>query len=421
MSQIIDFSNRYYLNTIIIEDLQNISLFIIGVSSLLSSIYCYNLTYDTIIEKTPFDILLPFVGVHAGIDFFISDKYDIKIHHIFIMGILFYNNYYDVSDSHRFMFSCPLLKTEISSIFYVLKYWIPKNSFMYSINSILFYILFFKLRIFDFYYQIIYNNSNFNILFETYSQKDYLLSSIMLVSCYGLFILNLYWFFIINKIVYKGIAKNINTETICHFLCSYIHWINIPVAFYIYSHNPNEKNIFDMIGITALSISSYIYHYDIYGRFLNKQIEEYTIPNKENIVIFLNDTICINLRSFLIIVTNYYYNPHFSIITASSGLVHLTCIYHNILNILDLFIDNTKINFLNNHNLITALPIVYDVSLIFANSPNEIAIPFLLVNIMMGLLFIVEPFYNFTHVAFHFLLIAQNYYICMSSSQYIGN
>jgi hypothetical protein len=402
----------------IIENFQNISLFIIGVSSLFSSIYCYNLTYDTIIEKTPLDILLPFVGLHAGIDFFISDKYDIKLHHIFIMGILFYNNYYDVSDSHRFMFSYPLLKTEISSIFYVLKYYIPKNSFMYSTNSILFYISFFKLRIFDFYYQIIYNNSIFNILFETYSNRDYLLSSIILVSCYGLFILNLYWFFIINKIVYKSILKNINInkETICHLLCSYIHWINIPVSFYIYSYNPNDKNILDMIGVSILSISSYIYHYDIFDRLQNKKIEEYSVPNKDNIVIFLNDTICIHLRSFLTIATNYYYNPHFVIIIATSGLIHLTCLYHNILNILDLFIDSKKIHFLNNHNVITSLPIAFDVLLILVNSPNEIAIPFLLVNIMMGLLFIVEPFYNLTHVVFHFLLIAQNYYICLSSS-----
>jgi hypothetical protein len=419
MSQIINFSNRYYLNKIIIEDLQNISLFIIGVSSLLSSIYCYNSTYDTITEKTPFDILLPVVGIHATIDLFISDKYDVKIHHIFILGILFYNNYYDVSDSHRFMFSYPLLKTEISSIFYVLKYWLPTKSIIYNINAILFYISFFKLRIFDFYYEIIYNNSKFQILFENYSQTNYVLSSILLISCYGLYLLNLYWFLIINKIIYKGIVKNINinTETICHFLASYMYWINNPVALYIYSYNPNEKNIMDMIGITSLSISSYIYHYDIYYRLSNKQIQEYTNPDKYNIVIFLNDTLFINLRSFLIIVTNYYYNPYFSVIIATSGLAHLYSIYHNVLNILELFIDNTKTNFLNNHNIITGLPIAYDVSLLIMNSPIEIAIPFLLVNIIMALLFVIEPFYKLNHVAFHVLLIAQTYYMCLSSSQ----
>jgi len=315
------------------------------------------------------------------------------------------------------MLSYPLLKTEISSIFYVLKYWLPTKSIIYNINAILFYISFFKLRIFDFYYEVIYNNSKFEIIFENYSQTNYLLSSILLISCYGLYLLNLYWFLIINKIVYKEIAKvvNINTEKICHFICSYIHWINIPVAFYIYSYNPNEKNIIDMVGVTVLSISSYIYHYDIFDRLYNKKIEEYINPDKNNIVMFLNDTICINLRGFLIIVTNYYYNPHFSVIIATSGLVHLASIYHNILNILELFIDNTKINFLNNHNIITGMPIVYDVSLLLMNSPIEIAIPFLFVNIMMILIFVVEPFYKLTHVGFHILLIAQNYYACLSN------
>jgi len=48
---------------------------------------------------------------------------------------------------------------------------------------------------------------------------------------------------------------------------------------------------------------------------------------------------------------------------------------------------------------------------------QEIAIPFLLTNIGIVLLFIVEPFYKLTHVAFHLLLIVQNYYLCLSSSE----
>ena len=55
------------------------------------------------------------------------------------------------------MFLYTLLKTEISSIFYVLKYWLPKKSSIYNINLILFYSSFFKFRILDYYYEIIYN------------------------------------------------------------------------------------------------------------------------------------------------------------------------------------------------------------------------------------------------------------------------
>ena len=84
-------------------------------------------------------------------------------------------------------------------IFYVLKYWLPKKTILYNLNSILFYILFFKLRIYDFYYEIIYNNISFDITFQKYSPTNYYLSSILLISCYGLYILNLYWFLILNN------------------------------------------------------------------------------------------------------------------------------------------------------------------------------------------------------------------------------
>jgi len=60
-------------------------------------------------------------------------------------------------------------------------------------------------------------------------------------------------------------------------------------------------------------------------------------------------------------------------------------------------------------------PIMCDVLLICANSSTEIRIPFLLVNIMIALLFIVEPFYKLTHAGFHMLLISQNYYMCLSN------
>ena len=428
MSDIIAFSHKYNLHLIKTEDIQNISLFIIAGCSLFSYLY-YNLAplwYKNNEEGAgeyikPFDTLFPFVGVHALIDFVVTNSYDLKLHHLCIGGIIFYNYYYNVSTDDRFIFLYPLLKTEISSIFYVLKYWLPQKTILYDVNMILFYILFFKLRIYDFYYEIIYNNISFDIVFKKYSPTNYYLSSILQLSCYGLYILNLYWFLIINKIVYKKITKivNINTDVICHKLCYYLHWINIPLSIYVYRYNPNEKYIFDMIGISILSISSYMYHYDIYRRLCNNSIEYYSIPNKDNIVLFLNDNIAIHIRSFFVVLTNYYNNNNLYCILLISGLFHITSIYDCFLNILELYIhsDINKDIFLNRHNMVSALPIACDILLVYVNSPIEIAIPFLFVNIVIGLLFIVEPFYKLNHGCFHILLILQNYYMCLSNTK----
>jgi hypothetical protein len=205
------FLQKYNINFVNIETVQNISLFIISCSSFFSCLY-YNfgpLLYDKNEEVDfikPFYMLIPFVGLHAFIDFFLTKSYELKLHHLFIFGIFFYNTYYDILPEHRFIFLYPLLKTEISSIFYVLKYWLPKKTIIYNVNTLLFYLSFGKLRIYDFYYEIIYNNS-FDIIFKNYSHSNYYLSFILLISCYGLYILNLYWFLIMNKILYKIVTK----------------------------------------------------------------------------------------------------------------------------------------------------------------------------------------------------------------------
>jgi hypothetical protein len=173
-----------------------------------------------------------------------------------------------------------------------------------------------------------------------------------------------------------------------------------------------------MIGVIIISISSYKYHIDIYKRLYDKEIEEYIIPNKDNIILFINDTIAIQLRSFLTILTNYYNSKDLFFILFLSGIFHISSIYHCIINILELFINNdkNKNTFFSLHYIFSGIPIALDIFLLCINSPIEISIPFLLLNITIALLFIVDPFYKLTHVAFHILLIIQNYYICLSSS-----
>jgi hypothetical protein len=182
-------------------------------------------------------------------------------------------------------------------------------------------------------------------------------------------------------------------------------------------YNPNEKYIFDMIGLSVLSLSSYMYHFDIYKRLCDKKIDDHDTPNKDNIVLFLNDILSIHFRCFLVVLTNYYYSPHLFFALLLSGIFHVSSIYHSFVNILDLFVDHekNKETFLNRHNIISSIPIAVDVLFISANSTTDIAIPYLLINILIGLLHVVNPFYKLTHVAFHVLLIVQNYYMCLSN------
>ena len=100
-----------------IEFIQNISLFAISIFTFFPY-FCHNYVQKLFGENDQqcnliksYDMLYPFVGLHACIDFFLTKSYDIKIHHLFIISIIFYNYYYNVSVEDRFVFIYSLLKT----------------------------------------------------------------------------------------------------------------------------------------------------------------------------------------------------------------------------------------------------------------------------------------------------------------------
>lgn len=449
----------YYYNSIfampksiklndIILNIQNIALFGISIYSLYSCINYYIITGQTANVLThvgqtncliptdtchvtendytkalqPFYNILFFIKLHACIDIFFVKTTGIFLHHLFSIGISFYGWYNNVISADNFIFSYSLIKTEVSSIFYVLKYWIPEKTYAYTINLLLFYVLFFKLRIIDLYNEIIYGNYAFDMIINKYSPTNTLMSGVFYVSVYGLYILNLYWFLIMTKILYKKVLKNttINTDKMCRYICSYIHYVNIPLAVCMYSYNKHEKNIFDISGIFMLSISSHLYHYDMYNKIHTNQIKELIVTEYMDCVHFFNDYLCINIRSFLAVVTNYYNKPWLCEVMIVCGIFQLGCIYCGFINVIELLRNPAyiKSNFLTIHYAFTFLPITINIFAIYLNTKShEIAIPFLFVSICIILVFMVEPFYKLTHVAFHIMLIVQTYYVCLSNSE----
>ena len=190
------------------------------------------------------------------------------------------------------------------------------------------------------------------------------------------------------------------------------------MAIYIYSkRNLQWKNTFDVFGIIGLSVTTYMYHHEIYYRLYNNQIVEYLLPDKNNIALFLNDNIFIHLRSFLALYTNYYNHPRSIKFVATSACLHAISLYNVAFNIFDLlFVPGANNHFLLKHDITTIVPVGFDICMIYANSPNKEGIPFLFSSIALIFAFIVEPFYRLNHVLYHNLLMIQNYYLCRSNN-----
>jgi hypothetical protein len=235
-----------------------------------------------------------------------------------------------------------------------------------------------------------------------------------------------------------------------------MQYFNIPIAAYIYSYNKQDKNMYDMTGLFILSICSFMYHNNIYTRFIgngepgdaNTLITEYIIPDNVNYVYFLNDCVAIHVRSFLSVLTNYYGSTYFYEIITSCGIFHLTCVYNSCINVIVAIQElvptsgigsfsgehleereqefrrmkellgnkNIKSEFLTTHYIYTFIPVGMDIFFIYLNMESDIAIPYACINIIILLLFVLDPFYKLTHIVFHLMLIAQNYYLCLSNS-----
>jgi len=182
---------------------QNASLFSISVMSLF--IYIYNCL---IVNPINIYFLQIIILIYSFIDLFLTNNNSSKFHHIFSIIICYYCLYYNLhSDNSNSNNQLPLLflKTETTSIFLILTYYINEKSVLYIVNGSIFYILFLKIRIIEYYSMTFDKNSNIYLIINKYSQDDKIHNYIFLYSFYGLFMLNIYWFLLINKKFYNKI------------------------------------------------------------------------------------------------------------------------------------------------------------------------------------------------------------------------
>lgn len=196
-----------------ILDIQNRALFYIACLSALSCIY-YKLYYKTLdIDEVviPFQLMLYIITVHAAVDTFFQKQTEMVIHHLLVLGLSVYYFYHlrvmTAKDVIALVYPC--LRVEISSIFYILRYWLPKKSPLYMVNSIVFFLAFFKFRIFDFFCDLLIY-TDFTTVSRTLTQNTSMY--ILLYTCaYGMYLLNLYWFIMMTKILIKLLSP-VNPE-----------------------------------------------------------------------------------------------------------------------------------------------------------------------------------------------------------------
>jgi hypothetical protein len=406
-----------------VEDIQNMANLII------SSIVSLNLIYYSLYEKY-LTFSIPFIFTHFVVDFFYCNL-DIKLHHFFGVITILFKIWYQVSEEHSSLLLLTMYKTEISTFFYVFKLFLQKMNLKQSkaiyvlskINDLCFFISFFKLRIYDYYVNIV-SNPAFYLTMENYYIKNMMFRQVFLYTgiC-GLYFLNVYWFSIMCKIIFKPITsyfdKN-NLNILTHQVVSYTYFFNTIVSGYIYSLQPNQCYIFDMIGIFLLGGGSHYYHKKCVKYISKDGAYEYT--SYSIIKPFFVDKVSIHLRSVLCLTTCIYNSDMFSTFLSISIMYHTIAILQLLKYLYSLKKHNEVIyngnnektkDFIMTTNFLVMLPVSIDIILVGMNSYLLVnRIHLFSISLLIGIILHVEPFYELTHIAFHLCLIVQS--MCIS-------
>ncbi len=412
--------------------IKNTFFFIVAITSFTSlydnQLVSYTTSINLISSYALFDIL------------FYKLPTDLIIHHALVFYVTYYNYFYNYlyETEYKNIMIETCLYYEVSSVFLALQTIhdkvVPQKNKNHTILSTIFQILFmstfYKYRIENFYNNFLLNADLHNHIY-TICKDDFLCKSHVYKIYMGFFGLNIYWFTIMIKVLYKksglkNVVEKLN-HSIFEDILTYTLFITSLYMIYFYtiknSYQTNYK--YDIIGTFILGIASMNYHY-FYSIYYKLKEEEYKYYDK-NLLSILDDInfytvidqLCIKLRCVLVIYSVYGFSLQF----LTSVILHIICtLYFVYQNNIDYKIakkeeykDKKLINnyierMYKNISLCGGLTFIVDNIIMSTKSNDNIYCKY---NALLGLLisagFFVKPFYEANQVYIHILLIIQSF------------
>ena len=278
---------------------QNVVLLFIGLYTLFTIINPVKFGYYDTLTCT-------IITVFAAIDIFFLEKSDMVIHHICILMFAFFRNYFAVYGYYGTVITNQLVKTELSTLFYVFEYWIPKKYFaLRTVNGIIFLTTFFKLRIYDMFYTVAVNEDLYTYIHDTVADH-YLIGYITSYGAfYTLYGLNVFWFILILKKMYKALFIKYDSQATAEYLLQYTYDVCLLICLYVYLYESriNYAYFYDIFGVAVLAITSGAYHGSNY-RLIQTEGDDFNRFQYPNIMHYFLDNVAIHLRVFMAALTN---------------------------------------------------------------------------------------------------------------------
>jgi hypothetical protein len=315
---------------------------------------------------------------------------DVIFHHALSLSVYFSYYWYSYSDYDINLISSAILCFQVSSIFLSIDSIFGDNYALKPLNSIAFIGTFMYYRIYNYY--LFLTDTDFQIMIYKYNPN-------IMIIFYAFYTLNIYWACLIVKKIMKAIKinnmhDNIKTEWLLQYLLS----LTIPISYYKYLKSSNSFLMLDLLGITILSVGNYKFHNNLYLNYKNND----SLEMKP----FIYDHISIRVRLSLsltsyCLIHNEFYNVLYACILNHIGSSIAALYYTKNVSIIEFDQSNLKcllINWLYINITIESMLIGY-----MRNSLLNLYI----IALLIGIVYKYKVFYNYTHIAFHVLLIIQ--------------
>ena len=170
------------------------------------SIYLWSLV-DTFYYEN-IDYSSAFITIILTTDIFITEKPDIKLHHVMAIIFYIYVNTTCMIPEDKFLISRPVMVCEVSSIFLAINDIYEKEIKPHYVvsNQLLFVSTFFYYRVYSFYINSIIN-SQYHETINKYNSFHW--DKIIWSTLYVFYALNLYWACLIGKKIYRKISRSL--------------------------------------------------------------------------------------------------------------------------------------------------------------------------------------------------------------------
>jgi hypothetical protein len=401
-----------------------------AVSFFISLLSIFSISYYYVTEDVYYVMVTIYaVFIQFSLDILLWRSNASVIHHLCVITFTYtlFTVHSDLDVSEYIYIILPILSTEISTLFLVIKIWMEqfdlKQSPWYFVNLIVFFVTFVITRICIYTTYVILNP-------RTYELQ---LSTVIYIGVYVLFALNIYWVTIMIRVMLRPL-KHIPATVYTELFIKYGQVVNVGIVLWFNSNLSLNFIGASLVTVTSFSTYSLMCSSDVFKNSLFLFLTEVALQVKSLLFVFsylgtmfghlslLCHFFFFTFSLFILIQRNsqfYFHGKTLAVVLLGVFSVEYFSDYYILSNNIFGFLLSLTLIFYTypifylTENEAMLIPVIMDIAAVIYYIPTlEMKIFFGVLSYIMGVVIYVKPMHNYNMALLYVLSFAQTYALC---------